>query len=395
MKTLDKKQHDLDDYVSGAETNKQTQITHHPVLSPVRIGLHRLNNRVVVAPMSRVSTMGDGVPTDQMALYYSSFVQGGFSLVITEGTYTDSYFSQAYPNQPGIVTTKQKDGWKKIVEAVHNNGGKIVMQLMHAGALSQHLSDTRGPSAIKPLRKMLQGYSEKQGQFPVPESMSASEIMSVKDGFVSSALMADEIGFDGVEVHGANGYLLDQFLTSYTNQRNDQYGGSVKKRLLLTTEIIIAICQVVNPSFIVGVRLSQGKVNDFDYKWPGGLSDGDIIFPAIKKAGADYIHFASEGAGFDHGCLTEHGDSLPKQARDLTGLPVIANGGMHDENEAERVLNEGHGDLVSIGTGALVNPDWPNRLKMGHEMEVFDPEVFKHGVTIDAQNKWTPTCMHG
>jgi 2,4-dienoyl-CoA reductase-like NADH-dependent reductase (Old Yellow Enzyme family) len=283
------------------------------------------------------------------------------------------------------VTSKQKDGWKKVVESVHNQGGKIILQLMHAGALSQHLDDTRGPSAIKPLRTMLQGYSTRQGEFLMPISMSKSEIGRAVDGFVASAFHAEEAGFDGVEIHGANGYLLDQFLTSYTNQREDQYGGSVKNRVSLITEIIKAICDVVNPNFLVGVRLSQGKVNDFNYKWPGGLADGKIIFSEIKNTGADYIHFASEGAGFDHGCLTVNGESLTRQARDLTGLPIIANGGLHETGEAERILRDGHGDLIALGTGALANPDWPRRLHMGHKIEKFDPKFFENGVTLDAQ----------
>jgi 2,4-dienoyl-CoA reductase-like NADH-dependent reductase (Old Yellow Enzyme family) len=365
----------------------------HPALKPCQLGVLALSNRAVVAPMSRVSTKGDGVATAAMATYYARYAKGGFGLIISEGTYTDSYFSQSYPNQPGMVTGRQQAGWRKVVQAVHESGGFIFLQLMHGGALSQHLDDTRGPSAIQPLRKMLEGYSVKTGSFPMPKAMTLEEIEEAVRGFVHSALAAKEVGFDGVEIHGANGYLLDQFLTEYTNIRQDHYGGSAANRVLLTAEITSQVRAVVGHAFIVGVRLSQGKVNDFDYLWPHGLNDGAVFFEAVKRSGADYIHFASEGKGFDHGCLTQRGESLPKQARILTGLPVIANGGMHRPEESRRILTEGHADLVALGTGALANPDWPRRLANNHPIANFDDSMFAAGVTIEEQVKFETACM--
>ncbi len=351
-------------------------------LTPFTLKTKSLNNRAVVAPMSRVSTRGDGVPTERMAHYYAKFAEGGFAMIITEGTYTDRHFAQAYPNQPGIGTPAQIAGWKRVIDLVNQQGSTIVLQLMHAGALSQHLSHTRAPSAIEPMRHMLAGYSVKQGRYPRPEAMNLAEIDQVINGFVESAKQALAVGFDGVEVHSANGYLLDQFITDYSNTREDQYGGSVTNRVRLTAEITAAIKREVSKDFIVGVRLSQGKVNDFNYLWPGGLEDGRIIFQSVATAGADYLHFASEGQGFDHGCLTRLGKSLPRQARELTGLPVIANGGLHNPHEAERILTEGHGDLVALGTGALSNPDWPRRLAHQQTVAEFDPHVFANGVAV-------------
>jgi 2,4-dienoyl-CoA reductase-like NADH-dependent reductase (Old Yellow Enzyme family) len=365
----------------------------HPALKPFQLGVLALSNRAVVAPMSRVSTKGDGVATEAMATYYACYAKGGFGLIISEGTYTDSHFSQSYPNQPGIVSRLQQAGWRKVVQAVHESGGFIFLQLMHGGALSQHFDDTRGPSAIQPLRKMLEGYSVKTGSFPMPKAMTLEEIEEAVRGFVHSALAAKEVGFDGVEIHGANGYLLDQFLTEYTNMRKDSYGGSRANRVRLTAEIISQVREVVGNEFIVGVRLSQGKVNDFDYLWPDGLNDGAVIFEAVKRSGADYIHFASEGKGFDHGCLTKRGESLPKQARILTGLPVIANGGMHQPEESRRILTEGHADLVALGTGALANPAWPHRLANNHPIANFDDSMFAAGVTIEEQVKFETDCM--
>ncbi len=358
------------------------------ILKGMAVNQLQLNNRVVVAPMTRVSTRGDGVPTEQMEKYYRRYAEGGFGLTITEGTYTDRSFSQAYPNQPGITNAQQQKGWENIVHSTHQAGGKIILQLMHAGALSQHLSNTRSASPVQPMRHMLEGYSNKHGRFPLPQAMNLSEIDDVISGFSSSAMRAEEAGFDGVEVHAANGYLLDQFLTDYTNDREDQYGGSVENRCRLSAQIIASIKRSVSSHFIVGVRVSQGKVNDFDYVWLNGINDGKIIFSSLKNAGADYIHFASEGKGFDHGCLTRNGESLPKLARELTGLPVIANGGLDNSSEATRILEDGHADLIALGTGALANPDWPERLKANDDISLFNPDMFTVGVTVEDQFKW-------
>lgn len=358
------------------------------ILEGITVNQLQLKNRAVVAPMTRVSTNGNGVATEQMERYYRRYATGGFGLIITEGTYTDRYFSQAYPNQPGITDDQQQKGWASIVSSVHNAGGKIILQLMHAGALSQHFSNTRSASSIQPLRQMMAGYSKKQGRFPLPQAMNLAEVDDVIREFSNAATRVMAAGFDGVEIHAANGYLLDQFLTDYTNDREDQYGGSIENRCRLITEIITSIKSVVSKDLVTGVRVSQGKVNDFDYTWPNGIKDGEIIFTALKNAGADYIHFASEGKGFDHGCLTRDGNSLPKLARDLTGLPVIANGGLERVSEACRMFDEGHADLIALGSGALANPDWPNRLNAKEKILPFNPDMLASGVTIDDQFKW-------
>ncbi len=261
----------------------------------------------------------------------------------------------------------------------------FIMQLMHAGALSQHLSNTRAPSAISPLRTMLGGYSKKQGAYPTPHAMNLSEIDDVIVGFVESAKRAEAAGFHGVEIHAANGYLLDQFLTEYTNNREDMYGGSVENRVRLTCQIIKAVRDATHPDFIVGVRISQGKVNDFDYQWTGGEHDAKVIFEALAAVSQDYIHFASEGKGFKHGCYTREGQSLPKLGRTLTGISMIANGGMHIPEIAFQVLSDGHADLVSLGTGALANPSWPISIAEELPLKAFIPEMFKAGVSIEAQ----------
>jgi len=355
----------------------------HPALDGGVIASLALPNRAVVAPMTRVSAGDGNVPTPSMASYYRRFAEGGFGLIITEGTYTDPKYAQGYNHQPGIVTPAQVEGWRAVVDAVHQAGGKILLQLMHAGALSQHLQETIGPSAIQPLRHKMSEYGGGDGPYARPRAMTPEDIDYALQGFVSSAHNAEEAGFDGVEIHGANGYLLDQFLTAYTNQRNDSYGGSVIQRTRFLADIIHSVKVTVRVDFVVGIRLSQGKVNDFDYRWPGGVADAKVIFPAMKSAGADYIHFASEGMGYYHGCFTDANESLPKVARELTDLPVIANGGMHDPSLARKVLINKEADFIALATGALVNPDWPRRLKTGAVIAPFPANFFAHGVRID------------
>jgi 2,4-dienoyl-CoA reductase-like NADH-dependent reductase (Old Yellow Enzyme family) len=223
---------------------------------------------------------------------------------------------------------------------------------MHAGALSQFLRAPRAPSAVKPLGQMLNGYGG-EGEFSTPIEMNSSDIERATAGFASAAQRAIQAGFDGVEIHAANGYLLDQFITEYTNLREDSYGGELQRRMRFVSEVLGAIRVAVGERFVVGIRLSQGKVNDFDYRWPGGLAAGRVIFGAVQEAGADYIHFASEGKEFDHGCRTPRGESLPQLARNETHLPVIANGGLENPDAARRILEEGHGDLVALATGAF------------------------------------------
>jgi len=327
-------------------------------------------NRIAVAPMSRVSTKGDGVATPAMADYYAEFAHGGFGLIVSEGTYFDATHSQAYPDQPAIVTDEQVEAWARVVEAVHEAGRKIVLQLMHAGALVQTGRAGVAPSAVQPLGRMLRGYGG-AGPYPLPRELTIAEIDAVVHAFATGAERAREAGFDGVEVHAANGYLLDQFLTPYTNQRADAYGAD---RAKLAVEVLQAID--VLP---VGLRISQLKVNDRTYRW----EDPQALFEALAPGCPAYVHVASEGASWEESSLLASGDSLTALARRTFGVPVIANGGLDDAPLAERVLTDGHADLVSLGHGALANSDWPRRLAAGTPFEPFDPELLRPAVTIE------------
>jgi len=363
----------------------------HPALTSVRLGGLKLDNRFAVAPMTRVSATADGAPTDAMAGYYAEFARGGFGLVITEGTYTDTTHSQGYLNQPGLATDAHAAGWRPVTDAVHAAGVPIVAQLMHAGALSQgnsHGVETIAPSAVAPRGAMLEEYGG-AGTWPTPREMSAADIDAAIAGFVDAAVRARAAGFDGVEIHAANGYLLDQFLTTYTNHRTDEYGGTVAHRIRLAAQISAAVRTAVGADFLVGVRLSQTKVNDFEYRWPGGAQDAEVIFTALAATGIDYLHIASEGRDFIDGARLDDGRTITALARQVTGLPVIANGGMHDTTQAADMLDGGHADVLSIGRGALANPDLPQRVSSGAPLERFDHGMLSPMATIVNAAAWT------
>ena len=369
----------------------------HPAITAQRIGTAELKNRLAVAPMTRVSATPDGAATAEMADYYATFARGGFGLVLTEGTYTDTTHSQGYLNQPGLATDAHVEAWRQVTDAVHAHGAPIIAQLMHAGALSQGNSygvGTIAPSQVAPRGTMLDEYGG-SGGWPTPRAMDADDIDTVIEGFAAAAIRARAAGFDGVEVHAANGYLLDQFLTVYTNLREDEYGGSVANRIRLVARVLTEIRHWVGDEFLLGVRLSQTKVNDFTYRWPGGAEDAEAIFTTLAETGVAYLHIASEGRDFIDTARLSDGRTITGLAREVSKLPVMANGGMHDLQQAADVLDGGHADLVSTGRGALANPDLPARVQAGAELEPFDHGMLSPMATIANARAWqTAQSVH-
>lgn len=199
------------------------------------LGDRNVENRVGLSPMTRVSATEDGRATSEMADYYAKFADGGFSVLVTEGTYPDDAHSQGYANQPGLASQAHVEAWQGVTERVHGANTPILAQLMHAGALVQYnryTDEALAPSAVTPKGEQLELYGG-DGTFPTPQEMTHEDIETTKQGFVDAAQRAEAAGFDGVEIHGANGYLLDEFLTDYTNDREDEYGGPIEHRVAL------------------------------------------------------------------------------------------------------------------------------------------------------------------
>jgi 2,4-dienoyl-CoA reductase-like NADH-dependent reductase (Old Yellow Enzyme family) len=362
-------------------------MSHVSLLNPATLGTLSLRNRTLVAPMTRVSAEANGQVGPLMQPYYEAFGHGGFGAIITEGVYTDQEFSQGYQYQPGITDAAQAASWARLIKGVKATGAKVIMQLMHAGALSQFnafSAQTGGPSAVQPLGEQM-GIYRGTGQYKIPVAMSIEDIDTAKRGFVTSAKRAQDAGADGVEIHGANGYLLDQFLTAYSNQRGDCYGGTVENRIRLTCEILQEVRAAVGADFTVGVRISQSKVNDYAYKWAGGEADAAIIFAALQDHGADYIHIAAHSATdleFDSG------NSLAALAKAHSTLPVIANGGLGAFDAARQALAQAQCDFVAIGKQALASPDWPLKLATNTQPEAFDSALFSPLVDLTSAQKY-------
>ena len=360
-----------------------------PILSEVELFGRTLRNRLAVAPMSRVSATDDGLATDRMMRYYRDFSHGGFGIVITEGTYTDEDASRGYDHQPGIANQRQAKSWALVASAIAGAGSLAIVQLMHAGALSQRQDRTDriiAPSAVQPLGEMMPEYGG-SGPYQLPAAMTASDLAQVRKGFVAAAARARRAGFHGVEIHAANGYLLDQFVTDYTNLRDDQYGGAPLARIRYVAEVVADVRNSVPADFVVGVRVSEAKVNDFKYRWPGGAAEAETIFTALAEAGASYIHMAGEGRGFRES-ISGQQPSLTALARRITGLPVIANGGLHDADLADTVIQGGYADLISLGRAALAMPDWPVRIAKCEQVVAFAHGMISPSASIGNTDAW-------
>ena len=359
----------------------------HNLFSSLKINNVEFSNRLIVAPMTRVSASHDGAVGPLMDEYYTSFALGGFGGIITEGLYTDQKFSQGYANQPGLTNDEQARGWERIIKSVHSNGSKIIAQLMHAGALSQFnrfSSEVVGPSPVQPVGMKMPFY-DGTGPFSIPRRMSLYEVEEAISGFVESARLAKQVGFDGVEIHGANGYLLDQFLTNYTNFRSDRYGGGLSGRIQLLKDVIYEVRSAVGNDYVVGVRLSQTKVNDNLYYWPGGGTDAKKIFTTVANSGASYIHTTEPDLNRP---MAPGEKPLSFLAKKYGGIPVISNGGVVGARQAVDSITTGKADFVSIGKAALANSNWPQKIKFNSPLEIFDFAMLSPRASIENAKKY-------
>lgn len=336
-----------------------------------------LDNRVGLAPMTRVSATADGRATAEMARYYRKFAEGDFSFLVTEGTYTDESYSQGYLNQPGLATDAQADSWEQVTEVVHDADSALLAQLMHAGAQTQgnpHTDgETLGPSPVAPKGEKAEAYGG-SGPFDAANAATEEDLAEAKDGFVASAERAAEAGFDGVEIHAANGYLLNEFLSTYFNERDDEYGGAPENRVRFPAEVVKAVDEATPDAFVVGVRLSQTAVTDDEYAWPEGEDAAAVFAEELSAAGADYVHVTEPDATEP---TFESGLTLAGVAAEyaVDGTAVVDNGGLGAPDAAREKLENGT-DLLTLGTGALANPDWPQRVQAEEELAVFDPVEF-------------------
>jgi N-ethylmaleimide reductase len=342
------------------------------LFSPVKLGRTELKNRIVMAPLTRNrAAMPGNVPQAINVTYYAQRASAG--LIITEAT-PISAMAHGYPATPGIHSTGQVEGWKKVVDAVHDKGGKIFLQLWHVGRIS-HPSLLPGnalpvaPSAIKPEGQAFT-YSGLQ-DFVTPRALEREEIPALIAEYRQAAENALAAGFDGIEVHAANGYLLDQFLRDGTNQRTDLYGGSIANRTRLLLEVVATVSKVWGANR-VGVRLSPiNAFNDMRDSYPQALFNQ--VADSLNPFGLAYLHVVEIGMT---GGATQPFD-FAELRRAYRGN-YMANGS-YDKVRGDAAIASGHADCVAYGVPFIANPDLVERFRTGAPLNAADQSTFYGG----------------
>lgn len=337
------------------------------LFSPLQIGPMTVPNRIFMAPLTRCRAEADHVPGALMAEHYAQRASAG--LIIAEATMVIAGNS-AFWKEPGIYSPAQIAGWKQVTDTVHASGGHIFLQLWHGGrACHPLLNDGAQPVAPSPLAIRNDEVHTPQGKQPyvVPRELRDDEIPAIVEGFRQAAINAKAAGFDGVEVHGANGYLLDQFLRDGSNQRSGPYGGPLEHRARLLLEVIEAVSQVWG-SERVGLRISPlNSYNDMIDSDPIGLATW--LAKQLNDCKLAYLHLM-RGDFFGK----QQGDVVTPVRAHYRGL-LIGNMG-YTGDEADKAIAAGQLDAVAFGTGFIANPDLPARLKAGASLNTADPALF-------------------
>ncbi|MEU4653336.1 alkene reductase [Streptomyces sp. NPDC023723] len=333
---------------------------------PARAGELRLPHRLAMAPMTRGRSTAEGVPTELNAEYYAQ--RAANALIITEGT-QPSADGQGYLLTPGIHSTAQVAGWRKVTDAVHAAGGRVVVQLMHVGRIAHPANTPHGrqpvaPSPVRPAGVMFTASGPRE--MPRPRELSAAEIATTVGDFRRAAANAVAAGADGVEIHGANGYLLHQFLSGNANTRTDRYGGPVGNRIRFAVEVATAVAAEIGAGR-TGIRLSPGNpYNDIRE------DDPHELYPALVRALAPldlaYLHLIHSGD-----------EPLLDALRALWPGALVLNRAGADLAARAKDVADGRADIVAVGAAALANPDLVDRIRSGAPLNTPDPATFYSG----------------
>lgn len=339
-----------------------------PLFQPLRAGALELASRVVMAPMTRRRAGKGGEPTSLTAQYYAQRATAG--LIVSEAAVVEPG-AGGVPGSPGIHTEEQVEGWRGVVDAVHGEGGLIVTQLWHAGRVS-HPDWLSGAQPVAPSPVAVAGElpGPPGGPYPEPRPLEVRELPGVVQAFVNAAARARDAGFDGVEVHAAQGYLLDQFLRASANRRRDAYGGSPERRVRLLLEVVDAVADSWAPGR-VGVQISPtSPFNDMSDPDPVGLFS--LVAERLATVGIAYLHVHEPVDG------QAGGPKVAPYVRERFPGVLMLNGG-YDGVTATRAVAGGAADLISFGRPFISNPDLPRRLEMGAPLRRPDPRTFYGG----------------
>jgi N-ethylmaleimide reductase len=354
-------------YLSNLNPMSQTP----NLFTPVQFGALRVPNRIFMSPLTRCRAEPGNVPSALSVEYYRQRASAG--LIITEAT-SVSPRGFGYPSTPGVFNEPQVEGWKRVTQAVHGAGGRIFLQLWHVGRISHPAFQPDGdlpvaPSAIRAKGKVFTGAGMEE--YATPRALETGEIPGIIEEFVHGAKLAQSAGFDGVEIHNANGYLPDQFLRDGTNQRTDRYGGSVQNRARFTLELTEAVVGVWGADH-VGIRFSPGGVFN-DMHDSNALETFSHVLRELNAFNLAYAHIARVSAqDVAHGAKEGVG---PKELRPVYSGNILAAAGF-TQATGNQALAEGWADAIAFGTAFLANPDLPERFRRNAPLNEPDESTF-------------------
>jgi 2,4-dienoyl-CoA reductase-like NADH-dependent reductase (Old Yellow Enzyme family)/thioredoxin reductase len=329
------------------------------LFTPIRVGTLTLKNRIVMPPMERNWATRDGAVTDRYLAHYEECARGGPGLIVVEATFVDPV-GRGRLNQLGIYKDELVPGLRQLVDAVHRHGVPISIEIHHAGRQTSSAVTGSQPVSASPVPCPQAGNE-------VPREMTVQEIRQVVHRYAEGARRAKEAGFDAVEVHGAHGYLPLQFLSPWANRRTDEYGGSPENRMRFPLEIVAAIQEKVGPDFTLGYRFSADEFME------GGLTldDTTLFAQSLEKNGVNYLHVT--GGIYENFEIISAPMGVPLGAfvplasgiKGVVKIPVLAVNRIKDPIQAEKILADGHADLISIGRGMLADPQLPRKAREG------------------------------
>jgi N-ethylmaleimide reductase len=344
------------------------------LFEPIQIGAWRLRTRTAMAPMTRCfADDNTGVVGDDIVEYYRKRAADGIGLIITEGTVI-SPRGKGNPGVPGIYTQEQVEAWKKVTDAVHKEGGTIICQIWHVGRLTHH-ELTGGLPPQAPSAIQAEGIIPRfHKRYDVPEEMSVEDIKEVVRQYAQAARNAMAAGFDGVEIHGAHGYLIDQFNFELTNKRTDRYGGDLAQRLTFMKEVTGAVIDAIGTDRTL-IRFSAFKVGNPDYMWENPEAAIHTFAEAFREVGATMIHPST----MNFTQVLDDGKTMHQLVRKYWDGVIVGVGNL-DPETAEQALAEGTIDVAAFGRPLIANPDFLHRVKNGQSLVEYDAK--KHLLTL-------------
>jgi 2,4-dienoyl-CoA reductase-like NADH-dependent reductase (Old Yellow Enzyme family) len=350
------------------------------LFSPFVLKNFKLKNRIGVAPMTRMSSPGDSIPRRDVLEFLARRAKNGAAIVYTEAIVTDFESAQGYPGQARLVTERQIEAWRPVVRAIQAEGAIALMQMFHCGRIAwPEINPARrvvAPSALTPRdSNPLTGKP-----YPVPDAMSQFDIDHVILGFVETAKGAIAAGFDGVEIHGAHGYLISQFLSAYSNQRTDAYGGSLANRYRFAHEVIQAVAAVIPENKLLTFRISDWGVVDMDVSLFQRKEEYQEIIAQLSLEPLNAISVST----YDYQQRAFGTDqNMAKVTREITSLPIMICGKIYDRTTVEDALRDA--DIVLSAKSMLLNPDWVEDVRQGKPLPLYK--------SADANIAYTETAL--